>query len=234
MPKVLIHTASLYDWFQPYTEHLDDRIHAVLDAGFDGVEVSNGVPLLTWTPEARTVERMRAGGHILTIHAELGEHFSGSSLTSLERLVARLPLPVANVVFHPDELTVKEISGLPKLPFTVSIENMDATRMYWKYPHELRSLLTGKVGLTYDTAHAEENQLTPQAFSGFPVYEIHLSISDRHGLYSGQATGHALTLHRPEDFPALPPAPLVTVEGVVPHSPRILRRELEFVRSHLN
>jgi hypothetical protein len=234
MPKILIHTASLYAWFQPYTDHLDDRIHAALDAGFDGVEISNGVPLLTWVPQPRTVERLRTGGHLLTIHAELGEHFSGSSLGGLERLVARLPVPVANVVFHPDELTRRELSELPELPFAVTVENMDRLRNCWRTPAELRPLLVGKVGLTYDTAHAEEHCLSAADFAGLPIHEVHLSISDRDGLYSGHAVSHALTLYRPEDFPTLPPAPIVVVEGVVPPSPRILRQELDFVRHHLN
>lgn len=234
MPKVLIHTASLFDWFQPYTDHLDDRIHAALDAGFDGVEVSNGVPLLDWQPQARTVERMRDGGHTLTIHAELGEHFPGANLPRLERLVARLPLPVANVVFHPDELTAREMDELQTLPFPVTIENMDQTRACWRTADELRPLLRGPVGLTFDTAHAEEHGLSAADFDGLPIHTVHLSISDRQGLYSGRATGHALTYHRPERFPAVPSAPLVVVEGVVPASAHILRRELDYVRQHLS
>lgn len=232
-PKLIIHLASLYYWFDDYEAHLDDRIHAALDAGLDGVEISNGPSILAWQPAPETIERLK--DKLVTIHAETGPAF-GVSLYDLTEAILRLPLEVANVTFHPDELTPNELRQLNKLPFPASIENMDARRTDWRTAGEVRPAIYPGVGFTFDTAHAEENGLALLHYTPmFAPVETHLSIpnKDYYGEW-GYNTGHALTQFRPDEFPQVPSAcPIVTLEGLVPPDMGVLREEVRFVRGRL-
>lgn len=228
MQSLIIHTASLYYWFSPYESTLDDRIHAALDASLDGVEISNGPALIEWRPCRDTIRRLR--GKTVTIHAELSPDVT---LDTLRRAIARLPFAVANVVFHPNELTPTELIELSAMPFWTSLENMDPTKDGWHTADELKRAMWPSVGFTLDTAHAEDHGLPVSHFRPlFTPAETHLSISNDN--YYDFDTAHAMTHLRPNDFPHVPSGcPIVTLEGVVPASIDVLDREVEFVRSRL-
>lgn len=233
--KLIIHTASLYYWFDDYSQTLDDRIHAALDAGLDGVEISNGPDILTWQPPPETIKRLQ--DCLVTVHAEVGQAF-GVTVAQLVEKLKTLPFDIKNVVFHPDELTPAEWGQLAMLPFPVSIENMDAQQSDWRTVQELKVSVPEGVGMTFDTAHAEENGLAYSDYQAtFLPVETHLSIcNDNDNYYQqwGYQTRHALTQFRPDDFPQVPSAcPIVTLEGLVPPDIDILKDEVEFARDKL-
>lgn len=235
MQALIIHTTSLYYWWPNYESHLDDRIHAALDAGLDGIEISNGPSILTWQPDKETIERLK--GKVVTIHAEVGESF-GVSLEALVKALTRLPFEIANVVFHPDELGAYELSQLGKLPFPVSLENMDSCNGDYKTVSEVKRVMAPGVGFTYDTAHAEENGLNTTHFTrALQPIETHLSLfnnEDYYGLW-GYSTRHSLTHFAPDRFPEVPRGcPIVTIEGLVPPDMDILKDEVKFVRGQLD
>lgn len=224
MQSLIIHTASLYYLFEPYEQTLDDRIHACLDAGLDGVEISNGPSILTWSPHPDTVRRLR--DKTVTVHAEI---LWGITLDKWVKAIQALPFTIANTVFHPEELTPDELLRLGDLPFPASIENMDKSRNNWRTVKEVHAALGPGVGFTLDTAHAESNNLPIREFERCmsPV-ETHLSVTDY-----DHDKAHVLTCERPNDFPHVPSAcPIVTIEGVVP-SLDALETEVEFLRSRL-
>lgn len=233
MTKVLIHTASLYYWFPDYEKHLDDRIHAALDAGLDGVEISNGPSMINWKPALETVERLK--NKTVCIHAEIGESF-GVSLNELIESLNKLPFQVSNLVIHPDELTPAELANLHQITFPVSLENMDSHCDNWRLPSELSAVVNVDIGLTFDTAHAEENGLSFADFLSFSPVETHLSIANTEDFYRdwGYSTHHALTVFRPDNFPQVPRAcPIITLEGLVPPDKDMLKYEIDFVKSKL-
>lgn len=224
--KIIVHTASLYFWQSEdeYTKKLDERIHAILDAGADGVEISNGPGIMTWSPAPETIRRLR--DKTVTIHAEL---FWGITLDKLAEIIRRLPFNIKNVIFHPDELI--DFEKLSDFPFPASIENMDPTRDDWRTVEEVQKVIRPGIGFTLDTAHAEDNDLPISHYKPlFIPVETHLSIKNE-GYYPDYNTPHALTQFRPDDFPQVPSAcPIVTIEGVVPPDIDILKDEIEFVR----
>lgn len=237
---LIIHTCSFYQLYNGDADyerhdHLEERIHLALDCGLDGVELSNGPSLLTWQPTKETLKRLE--GKVVTIHAEV-YHRLGIGLKEWLEGILRLPLTIANVVFHPDELDPHELAQLSTLPFPVSIENMDKRRPAdLCYPIGVKRLTSKGVGLTYDTAHSEEWGMNWDDYR--PVFaapvETHLSIPN-FGYYDEQGwqTGHALTVFRPNRFPVVPSSsPIVTLEGVVP-SPEMLKEEVRFVRGQLD
>jgi hypothetical protein len=230
MPKLIIHTASLYYWFSPYEQTLDERIHAALEAGLDGVEISDGPSIVTWRPHPDTVRRLR--GKTVTVHAELYPHL-GVTLDEWAKAIQRLPFSIANTVFHPDELTPDQFPQLAQLPFPASIENMDRSRDDWRKVKEVERVIYSGVGFTYDTAHAEENKLPAKHFKRLWVpAETHLSIPNQG--YFDFDTAHAMTHLRPNKFPEIPSTcPIVTLEGVVPPTMEALENEVRFVRSKL-
>jgi len=223
MPALIIHTASLYYLFEPYEQTLDDRIHVCLDAGLDGVEISNGPSILTWQPRADTVRRLR--NKTVTVHAEI---LWGITLAEWTKAIERLPFEIANTVFHPDELTSTELMQLGDLPFPTSIENMDRSRNDWCTVQEVQNALGANVGFCFDTAHAESNNLPVEHFAPlFPPSEVHLSITDYH-----LERAHVLAYERPEDFPSIPACPIITIEGLVSNLDA-LNAEVKFLRSQL-
>lgn len=233
MPAIIVSTCSLYGWYKPrdYEKHLDERIHAILDAGADGVEISNGPSILTWRPRRNTVRRLR--NKTVTIHAEI---LWGITLDEWAAAIQRLPFKIANTVFHPDELTPEQLPLLADLPFPASIENMDTTRDDWHTVKEMQHILYPGVGFTLDVAHAEENDLPVSHFKPlFIPAETHLSLaSSPDPDYYDFDCAHALTHLDPGDFPHVPSGcPIVTIEGVVPPSVDTLATEVEFVRSKL-
>lgn len=232
MRYLIIHTASLYYWFDDYEASLDERIHAALDAGLDGVEISNGPSILNWQPDKETIKRLQ--DKVVTIHAELGGDF-GYGFDEWAKAVKRLPLKIAWAVFHPDELKPGEFSKLLKLPFPATIENMDAGCLKDITIQQLRRTIPRGVGFTFDTAHAEENGLDWQHFNSLTPLETHLSIpNDNYYTDWGYNTRHALTQMRPDDFPAVPSScPVVTLEGLVPPDMDMLKDEVKFVRGRL-
>lgn len=224
MQSLIIHTASLYYLFEPYEQTLDDRIHACLDAGLDGVEISNGPSILTWRPCQDTVSRLR--DKIVTIHAEI---LWGITLDEWVKAILALPFKIANTVFHPEELTPDELCRLGDLPFPTSIENMDKSRDDWRTVQEVQASTGRGVGFCLDTAHAESNSLPVEHFAPlFVPAETHLSITDY-----DHNKAHVLTHQRPGDFPHVPSAcPIVTIEGLVPDLDA-LGTEVEFLRCKL-
>jgi len=232
MPAVIVSTGSLYYWFDPYEQTLDERIHTALDAGADGVEISNGPSILTWRPRRDTVRRLR--DKLVTVHAEI---LWSITLDEWTKAVSRLPWHIANTVFHPDELTPRELPALAGLPFPASIENMDPTRDDWRTVGEMQRVIYPGVGFTLDTAHAEDNRLPVEHFSPlFVPQETHLSISNDHYYDAdGIQASHALSHFRPDDFPHVPSAcPIVTLEGVVPAGDvDALEAEIDFVKENL-
>lgn len=224
MQSLIIHTASLYYLFEPYEATLDERIHASLDAGLDGVEISNGPNILTWRPHADTVRRLR--DKLVTVHAEI---LWGITLDEWVKAVQRLPFPIANTVFHPEELTPDELRGLADLPFPVSIENMDKSRSDWRTVQEVHAATGPGVGFCYDTAHADSVNLPTEHFSPlFVPIETHLSVTDY-----DHDRAHVLVHEQPGDFPHIPSAcPIVTIEGLVPDL-GALDNEVKFLRSRL-
>lgn len=230
MPELIIHTASLYYWFEPYEKTLDERIHACLDAGLDGVEISNGPSILTWQPRRDTRRRLR--NKTVTIHAELYPHL-GITLEEWVKAIQRLPFEISNTVFHPDELSPEQLPELARLPFPTSIENMDPTRSDWRTVQETQKAIYPGVGFTLDTAHAADNNLPISHFEPlFVPAETHLSIPNDN--YYDFNTAHAMTHLAPDSFPHVPSAcPTVTIEGVVPLSIEALENEVQFVRSRL-
>lgn len=222
MSKLIIHTASLYSLYPNYEATLDHRIHTCLDAGLDGVEISNGPSILAWRPRQDTVEHLQ--DKTITVHAEI---LWGIKLADWVKAVMSWPFKVANAVFHPEELTPHELTRLGDLPFPISLENMDKTRSGWRTVQEMQAVIDPDVGFCLDTAHAESNGLTVDHFAPlFMPVEIHLSITERN-------RAHVLTHERPDDFPHVPPTcPIVCIEGVVP-SLDALDREVKFLRSKL-
>jgi hypothetical protein len=229
--KILIHTASLYYWFTPYEKHLDDRIHTALDAGFDGVEISNGPSILDWTPAAET--RTRLKNKTITLHAEI---YDTLRLPELVRIIESLPFQIHNVVIHPDELTLDELRVLPCLPFQVSLENLDSRSPQWSTNEELEKHLGG-LGLCYDTAHAIETGISFSDFNIIPS-ETHLSLPnhpDNHYSKFGWDTRHSMTQFEPDKFPAVPSGcPMIVSEGLAPVDTDLLKSELDFIRSCLS
>lgn len=227
--KLIIHTASLYYWFEPYEAHLDDRIHAALDAGLDGVEISNGPAIATWKPNRDTTRRLK--DKTATLHAEFSDHLK---LPELAKIIKALPFAIQNVVIHPDELPQDELKTLIDFPYPVSIENMDSRNPQWKTDKSLRPL-TRKLGFCYDTAHAMENGLGLKDFSVTPN-ETHLSIPNFGNFYDewGWKTYHALTQFAPDKFPEITSScPIITLEGLVPPDPDMLQDEIAFVKERL-
>lgn len=233
MQKLIMHVASLYFWHpDDYEERLDDRIHAALDAGLDGVEISNGVEgILTWRPHPDTLQRLR--NCTVTLHAELNPAI-GFTLSRWLKAVSSLPFDISNATFHPDELEPEDFVNLASLPFPASIENMDDTRPDWRTVDEVRKVMVPGVNFTLDTAHAESNDLLITHFTPlFVPLETHLSIPNDN-FYDVWQTPHALTQYRPDDFPDVPSAcPIVTLEGVVPSDMDVLKDEVQFVRGKL-
>ncbi|MHC4230620.1 MAG: hypothetical protein ACYSW0_24555 [Planctomycetota bacterium] len=229
--RLIIHTASLYYWFSPYEQTLDERIHAALDAGFDGVEISNGPSILTWRPRRDTIRRLH--DKAFAVHAELYPAL-GVTLQEWTKAVKRLPFEMANAVFHPDELHPLQLPELAQLPFPASIENMDAGRDDWRTAVELQRNIWPGVGFTFDTAHANENCLNLHHFATLPApRETHLSLVPQDGYFDIQ-TAHAMTHLYPDNFPIIPSScPLVTVEGVIPASVDLLETELDYVREKI-
>jgi hypothetical protein len=217
--NLIIHTASLYYWFTPYEQTLDDRIHTALDAGFDGVEISNGPSILTWRPRRDTVRRLR--DKTVTVHAEI---LWGITLNEWMKAVQRLPFEIANTVFHPDELRPNQLPELARLPFPASIENMDAGRKDWRTAPEVQRSIYPGVGFTFDTAHASENGLTARHFAaqGTPN-ETHLSALPQGDYFNIQTAPHVPSS-----------CPIVTVEGVIPNSVDLLETEVGFVKERLS
>ena len=224
MQSLIIHTASLYHLFEPYEQTLDDRIHACLDAGLDGVEISNGPSILTWQPRKDTVRRLR--DKVVTIHAEI---LWGITLDEWVKAILALPFPIANTVFHPEELTPRELMQLGNLPFPTSIENMDKSRDDWRTVQEVYNSLGPGVGFCLDTAHADSNNLPIEHFTPlFVPAETHLSVTNY-----DHDKAHVLVHEQPDDFPYIPSAcPIVTIEGVVP-SLDALDVEVELLRCRL-
>ncbi len=224
MQSLIIHTASLYHLYPDYEQTLDDRIHACLDFGLDGVEISNGPSILTWQPHPDTVRRLR--DKVVTVHAEI---LWGITLDEWVAAILALPFKIANTVFHPEELTPDELLQLGDLPFPVSIENMDKSRNDWRTAQEVQDALGANVGFCFDTAHAESVDLPAEHFAPlFVPFETHLSVTD----YDNDRA-HVLTYEQPDNFPHVPSAcPIVTIEGVVP-SFDALGAEIEFLRSKL-
>ena len=218
---LLLHTASLFLWDLP----LDDRIHLALDAGLDGVEISDGPGIVNWQPHPETVRRLRR--HVATVHAELFPE-QGITLGVWAEAIARLPIQWRNAVFHPDELGADDFARLADLPFPASIENMDPTRDDWRTVDEVRRVLVPGVGLTLDTAHTEENGLSVESFRPlFIPQEMHLSAAE----VDYYDYNHALVHLRPDAPPqVVSGCPLVTLEGVVPAGGTFLADEVRFVR----
>jgi len=229
--KLACHTASLYFWYsdQEYVSHLDDRIHACLDAGCDGVEISNGVfGILDWQPAKETLSRLRRPEVVLTIHAELA---AGVTVMDLTRKLAALALPVCNIVFHPTELLL--LCDLSQLSWPVSIENMDSMASAWQTCWEVSQMMTSShsTGFTYDTAHIMENRINPMSFASlFPPTEVHLSISKWDG---SSGTKYVMTNNQ-SWFPYIPSGTsLIVLEGVMPDR-EALEQEVEYVREMLS
>ena len=224
-PAILVSTGSLFQW----PDTFDAKIHAILDAGADGVEL---IPdLRTWQPAPETVARLR--NRPVTIHGELYPD-RGITLAVWAALVARLPFRFLNAVFHPDELAPGDLAALARLPFPASIENMDPRRDDWRTVDEVQRFLmpAPHVGWTLDTAHVEENGLEVESFRPlFAPRETHLSAA--HASYYD--FNHALVHLRPaSEFPYVPSGcPLVTLEGVVPVGGTWLEDEVEYVRGRV-
>jgi sugar phosphate isomerase/epimerase len=232
MTDILVQTMSLFLVFEPYEATLDDRIHAALDAGADGVELSNGPAITVWRPSRATARRLR--GKTVTVHAELYPR-RGVTLDEWADAVAAWPFDVANAVFHADELTPKQLRELAGLPFPVSLENMDPSRDDWRTVGEMRRALPPGAGFTLDVCHAEECGLPVSHFKPlFPPAETHLSVFNDADYYGGEIiTSHALTHLRPGDFPHIPHGcPIVVLEGVMP-TLSAMEEEIEFVKSKL-
>lgn len=228
MRYLIMHTASLYYWFDNYEATLDERIHAILDAGADGVELSNGTGILSWQPAPETLERLKQV--VVAIHAEVGARF-GVKPEELKDVATRLP-NLSHIVFHPDELTPEEAQQLSDLPFYATLENMGGKVNQWQTADQLNPPVG--VGVTFDTAHAQESGVMVDSFKITP-YEVHLSLTnqDYYNLW-GYRTGHAMTQFDPDRFPEVPSAsPIVTLEGLVPPDKDLLRDEIKFVRSKL-
>lgn len=231
MRKLLIHTASLYYWFTPYEDHLDDRIHAALDAGFDGVEISNGSSILNWTPRPETIRRLK--NKLVTLHAEFSTFLH---LPELIRLIETFPFNLSNIVIHPDELTPREFERLKFIQAPISLENLDGRATGWNDPQVLNKHLRG-LRLCYDTAHAMETGANFSDFASSPI-ETHLSLPNspqNHYANFGWETRHAMTQFEPDNWPAVPSAcPLIVSEGLAPVDPYLLRGEREFIQWHLD
>lgn len=226
MNHLLVHTASLYYWFDDYAATLDDRISAILDAGADGVEISNGATIISWEPSKEILDRLR--DKVIALHAEVGAGF-GVSPADLIDVIKRLP-NVSHVVFHPDELTSDELKTLPYLPFKSTLENMDSRNRDWQ---QVARLNIPGIGLTFDTSHAME---TGAQLGSVVPQEIHLSLSNEGDYYTtwGYTTHQAMTTLDPDKFPYVPSAsPIVTIEGLIPPDVQLLKNEIEFVRSKL-
>lgn len=223
MTKLLIHTASLFQ----FGGTLDDKIHLALDAGLDGVEISDGPNITNWKPEKETINRLH--GSAVTFHAELYPHL-GITLSKWVETILKLPWEILNVTFHPNELQPDEFAMLPYLPFPCSIENMDATHMDWRTFYEVQKVIRPGVGLTFDTAHAEENRVAPDTFKSlFAPREMHLSASGSD--VPDYDYGHALVHLRPDNPPQIiSGCPLITLEGVVPPDGAFLEDEVRFVK----
>ena len=223
MTKLLIHTASLFQ----FDGTLDDKIHLALDAGLDGIEISDGPNIIDWQPTQDTVSRLHSS--VVTVHAELYPHL-GITLMVWVKAIVKLPWRILNATFHPDELQPHEFAILPRLPFPCSIENMDKARDDWRTCDEVRQAIYPGVGLTLDTAHTEENGLTIYAFEPlFLPREMHLSASS--SSVPDYDYNHALVHLRPDDVPQIVSGcPLVTLEGVVPLGGTFLEDEVKFVR----
>ena len=222
--KLLIHTASLYYFFKDYEAHLEDRIRIALDAGLDGVEISNGPSILNWQPSVGIISRLQ--DKTVTLHAEIGPAF-GCDLRTWVDAVSKLPFEISNAVFHPDELQPAEFSELPKLPFPASLENLDSRAPQWGKVNQLNHY---GVPITFDTAHAEENKYTPP--KDFEPIEVHLSIANDN-YYNSFATRHALVHFRPDRLPYVPRSSLITLEGVFPPDVKYLDREISYVKKEL-
>jgi hypothetical protein len=227
----LIHTASLYYWYEPYETHLhlEERIHAALDAGFDGVEISNGPSIIDFAPSKETISRLRKS--ILTLHAEF---YDSLRLPELLKFIQSFPVEIDNIIVHPDELSIAELKMLPELPFHVSLENMDSRHPQWSTESTLKPYISG-LDFCYDTAHARENELDYRNFS-FSPGETHVSIPNEGNYYNdlGWETYHAMTQFAPDKFPSVPSScPIITIEGLIPPDQQALKDELDFVKSKL-
>lgn len=220
--KILVSTASVWDC----AKDLDSAITLILESGADGVEIVAGMEFCNFPPSL-FLEYEFLASHAVTLHAELHPK-QGLTLRAWELTARRFPFKISNTVFHPDELEPRDFENLSRLPFPVSIENMDSSRKNWRTADEVRTVLRPGVGFTLDTAHAEANGLSLESFEclGTPS-EIHLSKAVPGG-------GHSLTMYFPSDFPSLPSGcRLIVLEGQVTDGPAQLRDEIEFVRSAL-
>jgi len=227
--KLSCHVASLYFWYpsQKYESRLDDRIHACLDAGCDGVEISNGpLGVLDWQPAKETLSRLRRDDVVLTFHAELDDSI-GASIAEMEKKLTSLALPIYNIVFHPVELLSYNLS---QLPWPTSIENMDSKASWGQTYRDVSLAMTnsGSVGFTYDTAHAME--CNPVDFSLlFPPMEVHLSVS----LWNGVSGANHVVTNGQSSFPYIPTgSSLVVLEGIMSDKEALVR-EIEYVREML-
>lgn len=223
--KITCHTASLYHMYkEDYESTLDDRIHVCLDAGCDGVEISNGPRgILLWTPARDTVQRL--ADKTVTVHAELNNP-TGYTLEKLMEKLYSLPFNIINVTFHPDELTANDVVALGNAALPVSIENMDRTRNNWRTIDEVKSVMPRGSGFTFDTAHSMEHGLGNDHFTElFVPRETHLSVST-------SDFGHHAT-HKFTDFPYVPSGcPIVVIEGVV-LSASELKDEVTYIKENL-
>ena len=209
---------------------MEEQIRACLQAGADGVEISNGPEILNWLPSPEIVSLLK--DKTLTIHAEL---VGGVTLDTLAYFIRGLPFTVENVTFHPDELSETDLKLLSSLPFKASIENMDVARSNWRTVEEVKAVIEPGVGFTLDTAHVQSNDLSISQFAPlFVPVETHLS-NDNSFMYDtyGYKVHHVPTHFTPDDFPDVPRACLiVTLEGVMPNF-NALKNEIDFVKGRL-
>ena len=225
---IIVHTASLCYW----QGNLDDRIHAILDAGADGVELSYGPSIIYWKPARETILRLR--DKLVTLHAEIYNEL-GITLDAWTDAMKRLPWQITNATFHPNELYPEDLTRLLNLPFPISIENMDIDKVGWRTPQEIKQIMMPNISLTLDVNHAEENGIQVSDFYTLPIKEVHVSVVNKdYYINLGYKTKHAMTQLRPDSFPVVPTeCSIIVIEGLVPPDMDILRSEIDFVRDRM-
>ena len=220
---ILYQTASLYLLYSDYEATLDDRIRWIMASGADGVELSNGpTGILAWQPAPDVVQWLRCA--VVTVHAEL-DYRQGCTLERLAAKLSQLPFTIYNITFHPDELRSADWSKLARLPWPVSIENMDATRTNWRSVSELQ--LPHGVGLTLDLAHAAECNLSVEHFRPLFVPNV-VHASAPTAWY--HHTPYCLAPWQPIEVPS--GSPIMVLEGTVLAMPTIAD-EIGYVANHI-
>lgn len=223
--KLLYHTASLYQLYPAadYEATLDERISVILTAGADGVELSNGPRgILDWQPTPAIIKLLQKV--VVTIHAELDQNYRIAQLVAKLKL---LPFRIANITFHPDELLAEDWFTLRQLPWPVSVENMDANRSNWCTPAELLNTIPQGVGLTLDTAHVAEHNLTVKDFRPlFTPQEMHLSTPTPESHHTPYCLAPKQAIHVPSG------CPISVLEGSVPDL-QTIADEVNYVRNNL-